>query len=126
MRTLIVGLLLGGAAATALQKSDLDEQVDERIALNKEYKKENVAAAKGSPNMKDIVKYESGVSDAWVALLEYSKAQKDDKLKSLVLRIEYYEELRGLAYDLEDAKTNEKKVLRDGIMLYERKLADLK
>jgi hypothetical protein len=127
MRTLVVGLLLGAAGATLAQKGSLDAQLDDRIALNKEYKKENVAAAKGSPNAKDLAKYEAGVYDAWVALLEHAKKQEDDQLKTLVLRLEYFEELRGLIYDLEDAKSGaEKKTARDGIQLYERKLSELK
>lgn len=127
MRTLVVGLLLGTAGATLAQKGTLDAQIDERIALNKEYRKENVAAAKGTNNAPQIAKFEAGVYDAWVALLEHAKGRDDDTLKSLVLRLEYYEELRGLAWDLEDAKTGaEKKAARDGIQLYERKLTELK
>ncbi len=88
----------------------LDQLLSRRIQLNEKYRDEFTKDAAESPLAKDLQPLEKKIGQQWVDYLTYVKAQKDDKLKAYVIRLELLDELRGCYYDLEFAEGVHEKV----------------
>ena len=104
MRLLLVSLAIAFAVTDS---STLNKLLDERTELNQQYKKENVESACEMTYAKQLTEYETGVADAWLDLIKFAKESDSLELKKIVLRMEYYDELRNYTYELEFAETDE-------------------
>ena len=124
MRFILCGLtFLFATGVSSDSAPSLNDLLDERLEFNHKYKKEFVAEARESKLAKKLVPCEQGVADAWIELLEYTKKSDDEKLKKIVLRMEYFTELRTYLFDLEFAETaDEKDEAVVGIREYQKKI----
>ena len=128
MRILVVGVLavLAMSEVETNVKMSLDDRLDERIVINTQYKKEYVESITDEKHAELLKKCEAGVADAWVNLLKYVKASKDQELKRVVLRLEYREELRSFGYDKEYAESPRDLAKADrGLQEYEEKIRQI-
>jgi hypothetical protein len=105
----------------------LDQMLSQRIKLNEKYRDQFTKEAAESRLAKDLQPLEKQIGQHWVDYLTYVKAQKDDKLKAYVIRLELLDELRGCYYDLEYTESVvEKAALKLEIAKWKKELEILK
>lgn len=85
----------------------LNKLLDERIAVNKVYKKQHVKKAEGLGLADKIKPIEIRFGQAWIDLLEEAKKSNNIKLKTDLLRVELLSEVQGALYDMEYAPSVE-------------------
>ncbi|QDT39480.1 hypothetical protein [Stratiformator vulcanicus] len=123
---LILTICLFAIGAGGVSHGRLNELLDERTVLNKHYKKQFIEDAAGFAMEEKLKLYEGKVADAYLELIEYAKQSDDTKLKKIVLRMEYYDELRGYVWDVDAAQDGfERAAGMAGIITYEQKLKEL-
>lgn len=92
------------AACAAEEPKSLNTLLDERIEKNEAYRDEFAKAATESPVADVLVPAEHNVGQRWIDMLTYARQSTDMKLKAHLLRLDYSEEVRATAYDLEYAE----------------------
>ncbi len=108
------------------EKPSLDQLLEERIKLNREYKQDFLEAAKESAFPQQSARFEAGVADGWIDLLTKIRVSDDEELKASILRLEYYDELRSYLAELEWAENDKQRAeARAGIEEYEQRLKGL-
>lgn len=127
MRTIMLGAgaFAAGLALANVDADKLNQLLDERRTLNMEYAADNVAWAEeeGGEYKASLIQHERGVGNAWDDLIRYATEHDDAKLKTIVLRLEYHDELRGFYDWLGYAETDEERdEVKAEISDYEEKL----
>lgn len=87
----------------------LNQELDQRIEVNKAYKTEYAESAKDSQFAHELVPLEEKNGQDWVDFITYVRKSDDAQLKIYVLKIELQTELAGYLYDLEYAEGLEEK-----------------
>ena len=100
-----IALLLISAVASNANPT-LDKLFDKRIEANKKLTEFNIQDLDGLKYQKEIFAAEKASGKLWDEFLKYVKNSKDDKLKLLVLKMEFNYELIDSLYLAEEEPLN--------------------
>ena len=123
--TLLLVTVIGSALSSA-NEAQLNQEIEERIRANKELTKEFLQDAEVSKMKDKLIPLEKQSGDNWTDYLTYVMKSKDLKLKKLVLRNEYTEEMIDAYYELEfEEQAHRKLLLKARISNFKNKLEQL-